>query len=101
MLVFPIVRLRLFERNLRILRISNHISNGIAASKWLEEDVGERMPYHIRAGSIRAIVANEREALELLRRLTDSDREEVSITDIFGGEIDVAKLQDPASPQKV
>jgi hypothetical protein len=59
------------------------------------------MPYHIRAGSIRAIASDERQALELHRRLSGLDREEVSITDIFGGEIDAAKLEARASTQKV
>jgi hypothetical protein len=60
------------------------------------------MPYHIRAGSVRAIVADERQALELHRRLSGgSNREEVSITDIFGGEIDAAKLEEHASARKV
>jgi hypothetical protein len=59
------------------------------------------LPYHIRAGSVTAIVATEQQALELLRRLSGPDREEVSITDIFGGEIDAAKLEARASDQKI
>jgi hypothetical protein len=66
-----------------------------------QKNRGDGMPYHIRAGSIRAIVADERRALELHRRLSGSDREEVSITDIFGGEIDAAKLEERASARKV
>jgi hypothetical protein len=58
------------------------------------------MPYHIRAGSVRATVANEWQALELHRKLSGSDRDEVLITDIFGGEIDAAKLEARASAQK-
>jgi hypothetical protein len=57
------------------------------------------MPYNIRAGSVTAIVATEQQALELLRRLSGPDREGVSITDIFGGEIDAA-LEERASDHK-
>jgi hypothetical protein len=48
------------------------------------------MPFRIRAGSITVIAANEGEAVELLRKTTDPDRELVSITDIFRDEIDPA-----------
>ena len=51
------------------------------------------MPYRVRAGSITAIVANEKQALEMLRRMAVSGREEISIRDIFGAEIDVAALE--------
>jgi hypothetical protein len=51
------------------------------------------MPYQVRAGSVIAIVANEKQALELLRRMAVSDKAEISIKDIFGGGIDVATLE--------
>ena len=51
------------------------------------------MPYRVRAGSITAIVANEKQALEMLRRMAVSGREAISIRDIFGAEIDVATLE--------
>jgi len=51
------------------------------------------MPYQVKAGSITAIVANEEQALEMLRRMTASGKEEVSIRDIFGAEIDAATLE--------
>jgi len=51
------------------------------------------MPYQVKAGSIIAIVANEKQALEILRKLAGPDQGEISIRDIFGSEIDVATLQ--------
>lgn len=48
----------------------------------------EVMPFQIKAGAITAIVANETEAVELLRKISGPDRERVSIMDIFGDEID-------------
>ena len=51
------------------------------------------MPYRVKAGSITAIVSDEKQALAMLRRLAASGREEISITDIFGVEIDVATLE--------
>lgn len=57
------------------------------------------MPYHIRAGSVRATAANERQALEMLQKLSGSDREEVTITDLFGGEMDIAKMEERVSTQ--
>jgi hypothetical protein len=45
------------------------------------------MPFQIKAGQITAIVANESEAVELLRKIAGPDREQVSIMDIFGDEI--------------
>jgi len=51
------------------------------------------MPYQVKAGSITAIVANEKQALEMLRRMAASGQEEISIRDVFGAEIDVATLK--------
>jgi hypothetical protein len=53
------------------------------------------MPYQVKAGRVTAIVANEKEALEMVRRLNASspDDEEASIRDIFGGDLDVATLK--------
>jgi hypothetical protein len=48
------------------------------------------MPFRIKAGPITAIAANEREAVELLRKIAGPDREQVSIMDIFGDELDPA-----------
>ena len=53
----------------------------------------EVMPFRIRAGSITVIAANEGEAVELLRKITGRDREQVSIMDIFGDEIDAALVE--------
>jgi hypothetical protein len=54
---------------------------------------GSGMPYQVKAGSVIAIVANEKQALELLRRMAVSSNEQISIRDIFGGGIDVATLE--------
>jgi hypothetical protein len=43
----------------------------------------------------RAIVANERQALELVHRMAASGKGEVSIRDIFGDVIDIALLESP------
>jgi hypothetical protein len=51
------------------------------------------MPYQVKAGSITAIVANEKQALAMLRRLAAAGRGEISVRDIFGDEIDVATLE--------
>jgi hypothetical protein len=51
------------------------------------------MPYQVKAGSITAIVANKKQALEMLRRMAESGQEEISIRDIFGAEIDLATLK--------
>jgi hypothetical protein len=51
------------------------------------------MPYQVRAGSVTAIVANEKQALEMLRKMVASGKDEISIRDIFGSEIDVATLE--------
>jgi len=40
-----------------------------------------------------AIVADERQALEMVRRLTGPGRGQVSIRDVFGDEIDLATLR--------
>ena len=40
-----------------------------------------------------AIVANEKQALEVLRRMVASGKEKISIRDIFGGEVDVSTLE--------
>ena len=50
------------------------------------------MPFQVKAGPVTAIVANEKEALEMLRRL-GPDRGKVFIKDVFGDEIDVATLE--------
>jgi hypothetical protein len=50
------------------------------------------MPYQVKAGSVAAIVANEKQALEMLQRL-GVDRGEVSIGDVFGEVVDVATLR--------
>jgi hypothetical protein len=54
------------------------------------------MPYQIRVGSMTAVVADEREALQMLRRLAGSVDEKALITDIFGSEVDVATLESRA-----
>ena len=51
------------------------------------------MPYQIRAGSFTAIAANEEQALEMLRRMAASGKDEISIRDVFGVEIDAATLE--------
>lgn len=52
------------------------------------------MPYQVKVGTVTAIVANEREALAMVHRLTTSSGDEkASIADIFGGEIDIAALR--------
>jgi hypothetical protein len=50
------------------------------------------MPYQVRAGSVTAIVANEQQALEMLRRL-GPDRGKVFIEDIFGDEVELSTLE--------
>jgi hypothetical protein len=50
------------------------------------------MPYQIRTGSVTAIVANEKQALDLLRKLAGSG-DGASIRDVFGSEVDVATLK--------
>jgi hypothetical protein len=50
------------------------------------------MPYQVKAGSVAAIVANEKQALEMLQRL-GVDRGEVSIGDVFGEVVNVATLR--------
>jgi hypothetical protein len=54
---------------------------------------GAEMPYQVRVGTTIAIVANEKEALDTLRKMAASRKEEVSIRDIFGDEIDVAIVE--------
>ena len=54
--------------------------------------MGEGMPYQVRAGSVTAIVANEKQALDLLRKLAGSANG-ASIKDVFGSEVDVATLK--------
>jgi hypothetical protein len=51
------------------------------------------MPYQVKAGSVTAVVANEKQALEMLRRMVTSGKQEVSITDILGDQIDAATLE--------
>jgi hypothetical protein len=51
------------------------------------------MPYQVRAGSVTAIVANEKQALEMLRKMVASGKDAISIRDIFGSQIDVATLE--------
>ena len=51
------------------------------------------MPYQVRVGTVTAVVANEKEALEMLRRLAGAGNEKAFITDIFGSEVDVAALE--------
>ena len=47
------------------------------------------MPYQVRAGSVTAVAANEKQALEMLRRF-GAGHEKAPIRDIFGSEVDVA-----------
>jgi hypothetical protein len=54
------------------------------------------MPYQVRVGSVTAVVADEREALQMLRRLAGSVNEKALITDLFGSEVDVATLESRA-----
>jgi hypothetical protein len=52
------------------------------------------MPYQVKAGRVTAIVADEKEALEMVRRLTASSGEDdASIQDIFGEKVDIARLK--------
>jgi hypothetical protein len=52
------------------------------------------MPYQVKAGRVTAIAADEKEALEMARRLTaSSGEEEASIQDIFGDKVDLAALK--------
>jgi hypothetical protein len=53
----------------------------------------EEMPYQVKVGSVTAIVANEREALEMIRRLMGTGTPEVFVKDIFGSEVDVATIE--------
>jgi hypothetical protein len=55
--------------------------------------LGNGMPYQVRAGSVTAVVANEKQALDMLRRLAGSGNGATSIKDIFGSEVDVATLE--------
>jgi hypothetical protein len=51
------------------------------------------MPYQVKVGSMTAIVGDEQQALEMLRRMTGASNEVASITDIFGSEVDIATLR--------
>ena len=51
------------------------------------------MPYQVKVGSMTAIVGDEQQALEMLRRMTGAGSEVASITDIFGAEVDIATLR--------
>lgn len=51
------------------------------------------MPYRVKVGSVSAIVANEREALEMLGKLLETGGKEVSILDVLGSEVDVSTLK--------
>ena len=52
------------------------------------------MPYQVKTGRVTAIAADEKEALEMARRLTAScGDEEASIQDIFGDKVDLAALK--------
>jgi hypothetical protein len=51
------------------------------------------MPYQVKVGSMTAIVADEKQALEMLRRMTGSGNGEALIKDIFGSEVDIATLR--------
>jgi hypothetical protein len=50
------------------------------------------MPYQVKAGSVTAIVANEKQALDMFRRLAGSESG-ASIRDIFGSEVEVATIE--------
>jgi len=52
------------------------------------------MPYRVKVGLASAIVANEREALAMLAKLTETGNEEVSILDVLGSEVDIAMLKE-------
>jgi hypothetical protein len=45
------------------------------------------MPYQVKVGSVTRICANEREALDMIRRLMGAETEEVFVKDIFGSEV--------------
>ena len=51
------------------------------------------MPYQVKVGSMTAIVGDEQQALEMLRRMTGASGEVASIKDIFGSEVDIATLK--------
>jgi len=51
------------------------------------------MPYQVKVGSMTAIVANEKEALEMIRRMARSSDEHPLIKDIFGTEVDIETLE--------
>jgi hypothetical protein len=50
------------------------------------------MPYQVRAGSVTAVVANKKQALDMLRRLAASGSG-ASIRDVFGSGVEVATLK--------
>jgi hypothetical protein len=50
------------------------------------------MPYQVKAGSVTAVVADEKQALDMFRRLAGSGSR-ASIRDVFGSEVDVATLE--------
>jgi hypothetical protein len=50
------------------------------------------MPYQVRAGSVTAVVANEKQALDMLRRLAAAGSG-ASIRDVFGSDVEVATLK--------
>jgi hypothetical protein len=52
-----------------------------------------KMLYRVKVGLASAIVANERDALAMLARLTETGNEEVSILDVLGSEVDIAMLK--------
>jgi hypothetical protein len=56
------------------------------------------MPYQVKVGSVTRICANEREALDMIRRLMGAETEEVLVKDIFGSEVDVATIESRLNP---
>ena len=62
------------------------------------------MPYRVKVGSVSAIVANEKEALDLLGKL-QGESGEVSILDVLGVEVSVGTLKtrlgEPTSGENV
>jgi hypothetical protein len=82
-----------FSRGIVVIPIRNKPRLALFSYLMSANVSGSGMPYQVKAGSVIAIVANEKQALELLRRMAVSSNEQISIRDIFGGGIDVATLE--------
>ena len=51
------------------------------------------MPYQVKVGSMTAVVANEKEALEMIRRMARSGGQPAVVKDVFGSDVDVETLE--------